>query len=236
MKSINYLGILCFGDVPIDGLFQWLNNPIVQQLLFPGIVAFSETDQTIIHANNLQELHRIMDQQYDPDLKQTWFPLVSTKDHSLRITVEKIFPTTKYPGLYIKLQFTTEHLENNVINHNTLKQIITDTVQVLPVTYMYLNDGTVNPDIYQLYKGPDDRAYWARIGWIYYYGQDLVSFIGEEKFEKLETYYEKIRLPPGYLITLTEEPFDIENNEHRERQQQALHELGIDDFPMKYPL
>jgi hypothetical protein len=168
MKRMNRFGITCFSDVSIDGVLQWLENPIIQALIYPGIVAFSETDQTII--------------QYE-----------------------------------------------------LLKQLIVDAVQVLPVTYTFLNDGTSYENT-PLYKGPDNRAYWVRMGWMYYFGADLVAFIGEEKFEGLKTYHEKIRLKDGYLIALTEAPFDIENADHRERQQQALHELGMDAFAEKYPV
>ena len=72
--------------------------------------------------------------------------------------------------------------------------------------------------------------YTVRLDWITYYSYDLMDMMGRERFDNLKTYYEKIELENGLLISLQPDLFDWHNPEHRARLEQAYDELGLDDF------
>jgi hypothetical protein len=71
------------------------------------------------------------------------------------------------------------------------------------------------------------ESYSADIGWMSYFGKNLIAYMGEDKIQNLTTYAEKLTLDNGVLITLQKEPFDANNPAHREREAKAVQELGL---------
>lgn len=70
----------------------------------------------------------------------------------------------------------------------------------------------------------------AYVGWMFYHNKEVVEAIGRERFEQLSIYSEKLEINGGYFISLQEEIMDWEQESHRLREEQAITELGLEDF------
>jgi len=130
----------------------------------------------------------------------------------------------------VAVLFTQEPLEAGLLTLDALKQTIVDMAKVINIGYANVYDTTILKyrRLQSYYGPPGEKAYPLEIGWIAYFAPPLVDFLGRERFDNFKTYHEKIEVNGGILVVLTEEPFDASNPEHREREAQAIAELGLD--------
>jgi hypothetical protein len=75
------------------------------------------------------------------------------------------------------------------------------------------------------------KAPWGRqplaIDWMSYFRPESVDGLGRERFVNLQSAFEVHPIGDGYLVVLTEEPFDPYNEEHRQRELRVIEELGM---------
>ena len=66
--------------------------------------------------------------------------------------------------------------------------------------------------------------------WITFYGNRLIEFMGEDRFDALTDYHELIRLPEGIILSLQKELFDSANPEHIARVDNAIRDMNLNEF------
>jgi hypothetical protein len=75
------------------------------------------------------------------------------------------------------------------------------------------------------------KAPWGRqalaIDWMSYFRPESVDGLGRDRFVNLQSAFEVHPIGDGYLVILTEEPFDPYNEEHRQRELRVIEELGM---------
>jgi hypothetical protein len=158
-------------------------------------------------------------------------------DNKTRLSVTRFVPLPEIGqafgvrGTVIVFKFQEEHLQTSLLTLESLKPAIIQIGNSLGGS-IRLRHGRISRYRRNLasYRGP--RIHHPKeIGWISYFGSELVDFLGCERFDRLHTCAEKKYLQDGsILLVLQEAPFDADNSEHRTREIQAMKELGFPDL------
>lgn len=201
-----------------------LATPELQRLLFPAemTIGFNKT----IRLDSAEDFNiSLVPQSDDPELGTT----VSLEcENGLYFSIMVNFQ--KHIVGSINLLFSLEHLEQGILNYESLKSIIFELIPIFQVS-----NGTIynksNKERIRYYSFPSTYdSYPLQIGWISYFNSYLVESIGRKKFEQLESSAEKIEFSGGFLISSVLEPFYYEDDQHREREAQIIADLGLELF------
>lgn len=76
----------------------------------------------------------------------------------------------------------------------------------------------------------DHYPIFYHIGWVTYFSSRLVDLIGRDKFDSLSHFSYKEEYMGGFFLSATEEPFDWESAEHRQKDELILDYLGLAQY------
>lgn len=213
--------------------------PEMQRLIFPAAhYPTSNYDDRIliINLHNFETRHEYnLDNFLDKATteQRTFFRLSSQDQVQLEVSIwyqELIIPNI------VLIQFSEAHLYGDnppKITAATIKTLIHQLAPVFQPTEILVYDSTIyyTPDVpdkkYRIIQLPNQRKFDAQIGWMTFWAEPVVNFLGRERFERLSSCAEKIEMHGGFLLVLQHEPFRRDNAEHREREAQVLRELGL---------
>lgn len=138
---------------------------------------------------------------------------------------------SRFPGLSVALEFNRSDIEDGIVTREDLINIIGELVPIIRTHTSRATDTAIIKyrKMREFFQGPV-RSHIIDLGWLSYFGPDLVDHLGRERFEKLQTCVEKTETNGGYLIVLQDEIFDTSNPDHLARQAKAIEELGLRDF------
>jgi hypothetical protein len=122
----------------------------------------------------------------------------------------------------IVIGFNLSHVDH-YLSYNVFKSIIADlekTVKVKRIVVMHYKPifKTSNTSLFPI-------NYNSIIGWMTYFGEELVNSIGITRFENLTGYAEKEKLGKGYLVSTTFEPFNSEDSSHLAIEEHIIKQL-----------
>lgn len=161
----------------------------------------------------------------------TYFTLYGRDEHLLAhfgLSLLKKFRPDRPPSNVINFEFEDSHLESGEITMMNLKEIIQQLQPIFKIDsarLTVLEDRRPKAESIHL---PNGKRFTPTIGWMSYFGKDIVDYIGRERFENLQTYEEKEEIEGGFFIVLQKEPFRRSEESHLQREGQALAELGFE--------
>ena len=218
--------------------------PSFEQLMFPLRIVNPKQPERVHIVQTLADLDLSLvekelilskDPQYD---KTPHFTLIGSDndievDFSLILSEKLNKKPDRIPDT-VGLHFRDQHLTESIINLEILKKVVVEVIPAFRINTANSSD-TLR---YKYLKNLSfiETPHGSRIvalGWMSYFGKELVEHIGRDRFDRLETCAEKIEIDDGILVVLQEEPFRYDNESHREREAQAIAELGLEDFVQK---
>jgi|GEM_PF-6204427 len=149
-------------------------------------------------------------------------------------------------GLSSESRYSPETIANCILSQQKIASqiipgnLLTKAVQQLGLFFddAYVNVTDLNARKYRESKsfvGFGDKRYPIDIGWMIYFGPDLVDIIGRAKFELVnDLVAEKIKFSNGgiYLKTV-DEIYSVDNEKHRERENKIIETLGLRELQEK---
>ncbi|GAB4545289.1 MAG: hypothetical protein OHK0023_03340 [Anaerolineae bacterium] len=206
--------------------------------MFPAVYYPSPNNKDRIVIHDLNQLESRLEYGLDDLLSksttdtETFFELPSQDGLRLRINVyhrELISPNI------VVIRFDESKLYGSALKIIPLqwRMLMDELIPVFQPTEILVYDSTIyyTPDVpdkkYRIIQLPNQRKFDAQIGWMTFWAEPVVNFLGRERFERLSSCAEKIEMHGGFLLVLQHEPFRRDNAEHREREAQVLRELGL---------
>ena len=135
----------------------------------------------------------------------------------------------------LMLKFQEVHLISNLLNYDVLKEFMIDVGQAYRGFAGLLFDPLFykeeRRDKYGRFELHQEKSVKVEIGWMSYFGHEIVEFVGRERFERVQSAYEVSSLAHGAIfIGLQKETFDSSNPDHLAREKAVVDELGLLDF------
>jgi hypothetical protein len=228
----------------ISGFRHVLRLPSLQPLVFPGITYEGVEDDTPKPENIVPIptpdafdpfLKRRLDENDEEGYQLICTAIVGNSGIWLASTI--LFQESSIPST-LNLHFSSESIQQDIMNYDVLKQLIYDIAPVFRADQLCVEDLAYINSI-----GPMGGMVLPRfldfgncgmrqfgIHWMSYFNSDLVEYLGRDRFSRLHTFEEKIDVNGGVFVSLQREPFEIENPAHYARFWQAIEELGFKDF------
>jgi Immunity protein 52 len=226
LLSATYLTPLEFKD--IETVCQ---IPLIQSLVFPADWSQSATLRMRLMRGSDFHLGLLLPSEH-PNLRSIYFICVNGMKFSCSIMNPR-----KGSSNTVVLQFTDEHISQGIISHNVLKAVIlalhpvvqSDRVRVGPLK----KRETYEPTYFQ---GPGESQYGLSLGWMTYYSDQIVQWIGRDKFDALGKIIKVEPFASGLLVQLTDEPFDYDNPVHEALELKVIETLELFRFVKPHPM
>lgn len=220
-------------DADIDLIPQTLAYPLFRDCVLPAkIVDEYESYPIVREPSQLTTEFLLNEYDKDREYNDVGMSLISEQNKGVLLNWfvplgEGIFRRDKD----MKFEFSDQQLSGGQIGFRDLRQLAIDMQQQFQAKYINLFEEEryhfMGPTPYFTVQTINCRC---TLGWMSYFGREIVDYVGHERFERLQTCHEKLELDGGYLIILQEEPMLYSNEAHRAREAQALAELGLHDF------
>jgi hypothetical protein len=207
---------------------QSLTCPTIQRLVFPASLPVAPGKAIRLETLGEFELSLVPREFYTEDLVN--IPLEGINGIEFSVTIH--FLRGSQTKDVINLLFTSEHLKNHTISNAHLKALAEEVIPIFQCNHLSVYDETIiqYQERPKYFAGPHGKNYPVEIGWMTYFGPELVEFLGRAKFDAMQTCAEKYDLYGGVLVILQETPFQADEASHREREAKAIAELGLDEF------
>ena len=162
--------------------------------------------------------------------ERPWIRLANLQNLEWSISLDTDTNAEYIPNTIVNQDFKQEHLESGVVSIPTLVSTILTMSQILDLesACVWDTEKVKYPEPRLQKFRVNNREYMTRIGWLSYFGAALVAGLGRERFDRLVTCHQKYEVNGGMMVILTEEPYDAHNPAHRERELQAIRELGLE--------
>jgi hypothetical protein len=156
-------------------------------------------------------------------------PLSAENGNEFEITV---YQEEMHNPSNIIISFEITKIKSGLVSLGKLKELIFEMVPVFKGIYASVYDPRVSnrPNGPKCFTGPRNKNLPSDLGWITFFGNELVDFIGGDRFSRLKSCSEKVPFNAGILIVLQEEPFMEDNPDHRKQQKRAQRELRLNYF------
>jgi hypothetical protein len=177
--------MLSFDNHDVDIIRKILDYSEIRELIFPAKVYLSpETSWIMTSVEQLNEVFTRRQAQEPQIVVMTFFCL-----SGLEVSFTLYFTKTTLPNVF-GIKFTSDHVNNNLINPKTLGMIIEQAIEGFYLDHATIYDEAIIQSLPYLkqFKGPKGRKYPLELGWLTYFGSELVDLIGRDRFERLQSY------------------------------------------------
>lgn len=225
----------------IDALMHITKTQGFKSLFMPGRVVGRNYTPDPLKVADETKFDQIYGVDYIGKSDFVYIHFVNEEYPCLRLTAR--FTNGKHnipPG--ITLEFTTMEITAGAVTVNHLADFIQDMVDIISPKFVYVYDIGDIPDVrhdtlsidIDWFQGIGQKdVFPLEPNWMSYYNPLLVEKIGRERFEQLGMHHKAIGVGKGYLVTTTEEAFDITNHEHQKLGQSVIDTLGLKRFLVK---
>lgn len=221
--------ILSFYPHQIDVARSILTCSTLSKLVFPALLHASPDSSIHLASADQFDFTLVPKEFYADDQSLVNIPLDGENGIAFSSTIylrESIVPNV------VNLKFSSELLQAGTITIADLKALFADVIPAFQAYHASIYDRQSNrrPGGPKYFRTPSFRSYPIELGWITYFGPEMIEFLGRERFAELHTCVEKYDLHGGIMVILQEEPFCEDNPQHRERQAQAESELRLSEL------
>lgn len=220
-------------DADISLIPQTLAYPLFRDCVLPAKIVDEYEAYPIVREPSQLTIEFLLNEyDIDRETEDVGITLISEQNEEVQLRWfvplgEGVF--SWYKNMHF--QFTDQQFAEGQISFKTLRQLAIDMQQQFQAKHINLFEGNrYNFTGVLPYFKVEELTYPCTLGWMSYFGQEIVDYVGRERFERLQTCHEKLELDGGYLVILQEEPMLYSNEAHRTREAQALAELGLHDF------
>lgn len=205
-----------------DVLYHVLSTSTLAQWLFPCKLPL-ETPQT----------YQTFDSAHDFELPVRpsedgvyHFPLHAENEIKFTTTIYTRQPLV-VPNV-IGIEFPAHFIADKVVNPASIRQTLTEFAPVFRIDQATLYDRDISQYRKRTpyYFGTHNLRYPMELGWMSYFGGDLLAYLGEERFTALETYASE-PAAGGIFLVLHDTPFNAVDDTDRAYEAQAVTELGL---------
>jgi len=231
--------MIAYQDHNLEIVKKVLSGSIAQEMLFP--LEFRRTKSrrepyTLANAAEFDLSLLLEELDYgDPYLSEYPSFTLNNRDRGLSLKFGfNLEPTqsTTQKSQVLMLSLADREIVDGSIGLATVRPLVEEFISTFMVKYAYASDAQAIKTLGRAkhFKLPQGFTCNVRLGWISFFGKEYVNYIGRDRFNRLETCFEKLDVNDGILIVLQEEPFQYANEKHRVREAQAIAELGLEDF------
>ncbi len=207
---------------------QILSCPTIARIIFPAILSQLDGQTFRIADPQAFDISQIVAEWSN----EPFAHLTLNGDTGVQFRTLIYWEASVTPNVF-NLRFSDDHLRQGTISFPVLKQLIEEVVPVFKCDRLSIYPLVSGPQV-QYFEGPGETYFPIKLGWMTYFGEELVSFLTPKRFENLESFEVKlVDLTGGILVTLSDRPFDPDNPEHWLREAAAISELGLDQLKRK---
>ncbi|NEP40579.1 MAG: hypothetical protein F6K35_15600 [Okeania sp. SIO2H7] len=126
----------------------------------------------------------------------------------------------------VNFKFNSEHLDRGIVSLDKMLALLAEVIPVFQGVHasVYCQDLDAEP---RYYRTTNSRYYPIEINWVNYFGAEIVNILGRKRFDVLKSCAYKYDFHDGILVILQDDPFDLDNSEHKKRASQAEVEVGF---------
>lgn len=203
-----------------------LADTSLQQLVFPAKVYTTGDHQA--HVTAVEQVNEVFAQKRAEKKPITVLTLYSI--NGLEFSFTFYFTGAALP-IVVLLKFTGEHVVRGVVSLETCSRLIEHGIEQFALDHATVYDDAAIPTPYglQYFKGPEGCRYPIQLGWLNYFGSDLVDFIGRERFASIQGYTRRLHDSGGITLTYAKETVLFADN-YQSAEGHALTQLGLADL------
>jgi hypothetical protein len=215
--------LLAFDGEKQDVLQKMLSFAPIQRLIFPAKVYTTGDDSEIM--NSTEQLVELFLQKQAE--KKPIAVLTLYAENGLELSFTFYFAGANLPTV-ILLKFTGEHVQNNLVSLKILSRVVEQSMENFSLNHATVyDDATIPyPQGLKYFNTPQMRRYPIQLGWLYYFGHELVEFIGQDKFEGIQGYTKRLHDSGGITLTY-EKDFDALDENQQFVEAKAIEQLGL---------
>jgi hypothetical protein len=202
-----------------------LEDSELQRIIFPAKV-YTTGDDSII-ATSFEQIVEVFELKQAE--KKPIVVLTLYSENGLELSFTLYFTGAALPTVVL-LKFKGEHIDNGIVNLKTFSRLIEHGIESFNLDHATVyDDATIPyPQGLQYFKGPQGRRYPIQLGWLNYFGADLVNLIGYDKFEGLQGYSKRLHDSGGITLTYDQDFSHADHNTHQQMHEaQAIAQLGL---------
>lgn len=226
--SVYIARMLSFDADKLDVIERMLEDSQMQRLVFPAKV-YTNGDNSLI-VNTVEQIVDVFHTKQAE--KKPIVVLTLYSENGLELSFTFYFTGAMLPTVVV-LKFTSEHILNNTVSLKTFNTLIEHGIEKFSLDHVTVyDDATIPyPQGLQYFKGPKGRRYPIQLGWLNYFGSELVDFIGRDKFEGVQGYKKRLHDSGGITLAyhkdfaLFDEDTDLQTTEANAIAQLRLSDL-----------
>lgn len=222
--SIRYLiKFASFKPQDLEIIGTILNCPTMARILFPASLSTNAKDSISLGSAADFKIASIPREFYSKSLVRV--PIKGECGVNFSITV--YFEKSLIPNV-INLEFSLDHLNSGLLTSDVLKNLFAEIIPVFQASYGCVDvlptSQQISPAKY--IKSEDFISYPVDIGWITYYGMELLDILGRDKFQSLKNCSEIYSLYEGIVLLLQTEIYCGSVTDQLKKDSLSL-ELGL---------
>ena len=217
-----------FKQHSIEVISQILTCPTIARIIFPATLSKLDGQTLRIADPQAFDISQIV-----AEWSNELFVHVTLNGDTGTQFTTAIYLEESVPPNVFNLRFSDDQLKQGKISFPVLKKLIEEVVPVFKCDRLSIYPLVSGPQV-QYFLGPNETYYPIKLGWMTYFGEELVNFLTPKCFENLESFEERsVDLAGGILVALSNGPFDPNNPKHWQREAAAISELGLDQLKRK---
>jgi hypothetical protein len=204
--------------------------PTIEQLMFPAVLPLDETQELRLSSPKDIDIESILGNFVGQP--SVYLSLIS--EHDIRFEIHILLESMVPPNVF-NLRFSQTHLQAETVTFAKLKKILEETVPIFHCEHFSVYPKPKPPRRPKYFVGPDESKYYpVRLGWLTYFGPDLVQFLSPNRLDDLTNYREEeTSLGEGILIVAQDCSLDPEDPNYWAIEKEAISELKLEKYVRK---